>query len=41
MLFFDNENGNIRTVSKLGVRCVYTPDGMTNEKWIEGLNMFN
>ena len=40
MLFFDNEMGNIRSVSKLGVKCVYCPDGMTEKIWEEGLGMF-
>lgn len=40
MLFFDNEMGNIRSVSKLGVQCVYCPDGMTQAIWDEGLNKF-
>lgn len=33
MAFFDNEYGNIRTVSGLGVKCYYTPDGMTKDHW--------
>uniref|UniRef100_A0A7S3L5V5 Magnesium-dependent phosphatase-1 n=1 Tax=Amphora coffeiformis TaxID=265554 RepID=A0A7S3L5V5_9STRA len=35
MAFFDNEYGNIRSVSKAlpDVRCYYTPDGMTREAW--------
>jgi len=33
MAFFDNEYGNIRSVSGLGVKCYYTPDGMTKEAW--------
>lgn len=40
MLFFDNEIGNIRSVSKLGVCCVHCPEGVTQEIWIEGLNLF-
>lgn len=72
MLFFDNENWNIKAkrlvnccgpctlrvhpacllpfsrnvflspqeVSRLGVVCVYTPDGMTNKAWREGLDAF-
>ena len=40
MLFFDNEMGNIKSVSKLGVKCVYCPDGMTERIWDEGLKMF-
>lgn len=41
MCFFDNEHGNIRSVSKLGVKCLYTPDGMTREAWREALGMFD
>ena len=35
MAFFDNEYGNIRSVSKAlpAVKCYYTPDGMTREAW--------
>ena len=40
MLFFDNEYGNIRNVEKLGVKCVYCPEGMTEKAWQEGLDMF-
>ena len=40
MLFFDNEYGNIRSVSQLGVRCVHCPDGMTSPAWLEGLSFF-
>ena len=40
IIFFDNEMGNIRSVSKLGVLAIYTPDGMTREVWNEGLRLF-
>ena len=40
MLFFDNEMGNIRSVSKLGVCCIYCPDGVTHDVWEEGLATF-
>eukprot|EP00192_Tetraselmis_astigmatica_P014565 CAMPEP_0117657336 /NCGR_PEP_ID=MMETSP0804-20121206/5276_1 /TAXON_ID=1074897 /ORGANISM="Tetraselmis astigmatica, Strain CCMP880" /LENGTH=161 /DNA_ID=CAMNT_0005463783 /DNA_START=61 /DNA_END=543 /DNA_ORIENTATION=+ len=33
MVFFDNEMRNCRDVAELGVICVYTPDGMTEEVW--------
>lgn len=33
MAFFDNEYGNIRSVSSLGVACYYTPRGMTKQDW--------
>jgi magnesium-dependent phosphatase 1 len=41
MLFFDNEMGNINSVRKLGVHCVYCPDGMTEEVWTSGLEQFH
>ena len=41
MLFFDNESGNIRDVSSLGVKCVYCPSGVTQAAWQDGLNLFN
>ena len=37
MLFFDDDPYNIRDVSRLGVTCVETPDGVTLEAWEEGL----
>lgn len=40
MAFFDNEHWNIQSVSQLGVKCVYTPDGMTKEAWCEALEHF-
>jgi len=40
MIFFDNEMGNIRSVSKLGVHSYFCPDGMTEEAWREGLEQF-
>mmetsp|Transcript_22256 Transcript_22256/g.30492 ORF Transcript_22256/g.30492 Transcript_22256/m.30492 type:complete len:176 (+) Transcript_22256:163-690(+) len=41
MLFFDNEYGNIQSVSKLGVKCIYCPSGMTQDVWEEGLRHFD
>ena len=37
MLFFDNEQRNVRDVAGLGVTSVHTPDGMTLALWAEGL----
>lgn len=37
MCFFDNEEWNIQCVSRLGVTCIYTPDGMTRKDWREAL----
>ncbi len=41
MLFFDNESGNINTVSRLGVKSIYCPDGMTKEVWEHGLRQYH
>eukprot|EP00878_Enallax_costatus_P022505 GHUV01023877.1.p1 GENE.GHUV01023877.1~~GHUV01023877.1.p1 ORF type:complete len:131 (+),score=35.67 GHUV01023877.1:562-954(+) len=41
MLFFDNERWNCTEVSKLGVKCVHTPRGMTAAAWQEGLSLFS
>jgi len=41
MLFFDNEYYNIKRVSQLGVKCIYTPNGMTQETWNQGLALFD
>jgi magnesium-dependent phosphatase 1 len=38
MAFFDNEMRNITSVSKLGVKCFYTPDGMTRDEWDRFVN---
>lgn len=40
MVFFDNEYGNIRSVSTLGVTCIYTPDGMERKHWDEAKTTF-
>jgi magnesium-dependent phosphatase 1 len=40
MLFFDNEFGNIRDCSNIGIVSIYTPNGMTADKWEEGLREF-
>jgi len=37
MIFFDNERGNINSVSKLGVCSVYCPQGMTRKIWESGI----
>ena len=42
MIFFDNERWNITSVSKLGVKCFYTPNGMdTNQHWINARKLFD
>eukprot|EP00474_Spongospora_subterranea_P009351 CRZ09809.1 hypothetical protein [Spongospora subterranea] len=38
MIFFDNQQDNCQTVSKLGVHCVYTPDGLTRSLWDDGIS---
>ncbi|KAG8469765.1 hypothetical protein KFE25_006220 [Diacronema lutheri] len=40
MLFFDDDPSNIRDVSRLGVTCILTPQGMTAEKYDEGIRAF-
>ena len=40
MVFFDNEHYNITSVQQLGVKCIYTPDGMTTEHWEEAKQKF-
>lgn len=42
MAFFDNEYGNIRSVSKAlpEVKCYYTPNGMTVEAWTKAKTDF-
>eukprot|EP01039_Chlorochromonas_danica_P001095 gene1095-1188_t len=40
MLFFDNEYGNIESVSRLGVKCYLARQGMTCKAWQDGLKMF-
>ncbi|KAI9027785.1 magnesium-dependent phosphatase-1 [Hyaloraphidium curvatum] len=37
MIFFDNEYGNIRAVSPLGVHCFYCPEGLTKKHWEKAL----
>ena len=40
MVFFDNEWRNIKSVRELGVKCIYTPDGMEKHHWHEALELF-
>jgi magnesium-dependent phosphatase 1 len=40
MAFFDNEHWNIKQVSKLGVKCFYTPDGMNQQHWLDTKKFF-
>lgn len=40
MVFFDNEKWNIRSVSRLGVKCLYTPNGMTRDAWKKAFDLF-
>ncbi|XXQ37240.1 Magnesium-dependent phosphatase-1 [Plasmodiophora brassicae] len=38
MVFFDNEPGNIRLVSQLGVHCILTPDGVKHSHWQQAMS---
>ena len=40
MIFFDNEYGNIRSVSQMGVTCIYCPQGVTTKAWQAALASF-
>mgnify|MGYP001985302890 CR=1 FL=1 len=40
MLFFDDDQENIRHVSELGVVSVLTPEGVTADAWEQGLRRF-
>ena len=40
MVFFDNEHWNIKQVAKLGVKSIYTPDGMMKKHWEEAKREF-
>lgn len=40
MLFFDNEERNVRDVRALGVRCAHCPGGMTERHWRDALADF-
>ena len=40
MIFFDNQSDNCKTVSKIGVTVVYTPDGVTRKAFDEALQAF-
>jgi magnesium-dependent phosphatase 1 len=41
MLFFDNEMRNCESVSDLGVRSIYSPEGLTQEIWDKSINEFS
>eukprot|EP00968_Pinguiococcus_pyrenoidosus_P026644 scaffold7244_cov401-Pinguiococcus_pyrenoidosus.AAC.2 len=40
MIFYDNQLDNMMDVAPLGVRCVYTPEGLTKECWEASLAAF-
>ncbi|GMF62678.1 unnamed protein product [Phytophthora fragariaefolia] len=40
MLFNDDEDGNVRDVSALGVVCSYCPEGLTVASWLQGMEDF-
>jgi magnesium-dependent phosphatase 1 len=39
-LFFDNQRNNIEDVGRLGVTCIYCPDGMQPGVWEKGLQQW-
>lgn len=41
MMFFDNERRNIIEIQKLGAYCVYCPEGLTRDIFIESLHEFS
>jgi len=40
MIFFDNQMNNCKTVSKIGVTVVFTPEGVTRKSFEEGLEKY-
>ena len=40
MIFFDNEEGNIRNVEKIGVHCIYCPEGINAAMWNQTLQKY-
>lgn len=40
MIFFDNEEGNIRNVEKIGVHCVHCPTGINMALWSQTLERY-
>ena len=40
MMFFDNEYGNCREISSLGVTVAFSPDGVTGDVWAEAVAAF-
>lgn len=40
ILFFDNEYGNCKSVSKQGVSVCYCPDGVTRQVWEKAIECF-
>ena len=41
MVFFDNEYRNVRDVQRLGVTCVYTPEGFRRKYFKEAMHRLN
>ena len=41
MLFFDDENRNIRDCEKLGITCIFVENGMNLELLLRGLHLFS
>eukprot|EP00117_Sycon_ciliatum_P011193 scpid75625/ scgid12778/ Magnesium-dependent phosphatase 1 len=40
MMFFDNMRYHVQDVARIGVHCVHCPDGLTKEKWLQGLDEY-
>ena len=40
MLFFDDEQRNLRDLESLGVQCVFVPNGLTQSLFDKGLQLF-
>ncbi|GFR82625.1 magnesium-dependent phosphatase 1 [Elysia marginata] len=40
MIFFDDEHRNIHDVSSLGVTCILVPDGVNNDSFERGMQVF-
>ena len=40
ILFFDNEYGNCREISQLGVTVAFSPEGVTGDVWAEAVAAF-
>lgn len=39
-VFFDNQMNNVRDVSGMGIVCQFTPEGLTEQHWVAGLELW-